>query len=267
MLSRAKIKFVHALTRKKDRAEAGVFIAEGTKLVGDLLASRIEIAELFALPEWLETHRKMLPATIDVQEVTPAELKRLSALVTPHEVLALARIPKHRFDAGRLAGQLVLGVDGIQDPGNLGSILRLCDWFGVSDVLVSPDSVDCFNPKVVQATMGSIARVRVHALELVAAAESLRQAGMTVFGASLDGVDVFGETLPKSALLLLGNESRGLRPEILALCDKRIAIPSFGQRADRAESLNVAIAAGILCAEFRRHAAANDSIADRGRRR
>ncbi len=253
MVTKAQIKFVNSLSVKRTRKEAGVFVAEGARCVEDLLASQADVKELFAVATWLAA--ATIPPTTQVWEVTERELTSMSDLTTANQVIALVAIPMHQFDVADLKGKLVLGLDDIQDPGNLGSILRLCDWFGIDDVIASRGTVDCHNAKVVQATMGSIARVRVHSrddfTQTVAAIEATRK---PIYATTLDGDDIYRATLPRDALVLVGNESAGLSADVLALCSHRVRIPSFNANANKAESLNAAIATGIVCSEFRRRA-------------
>ena len=253
MATKAQLKFVKSLSLKKNRQNAGVFVAEGTKCVEDLLASSSGVKELYAVKDWLTNTTAAIPPTAVVCEVTERELSAMSELTTANRVLALVAIPDHRLDIAALKGKLVIGLDDIQDPGNLGSILRLCDWFGIFDVIASRTTVDCFNAKVVQATMGSIARVRVHYQDdLARTVAEIKASGMPVYATALEGENIYQARLPSAALVFFGNESAGLNPELLAQCAHRVRIPHFNPNINKAESLNVAIATGIVCSEFRR---------------
>jgi TrmH family RNA methyltransferase len=247
MLTKAKIAFLQSLAIKKHRKAAGLFLAEGPKIVGELLASSFEVVELFRSGDWQG------PADIAMLDVSPADLARISALTTPNQVAALVKIPDISFDAASLRGKLVLGLENIQDPGNLGAIMRLADWFGIDTLLASATSADCFNPKVVQATMGSIARVQIHYCDdLPATVRQLQGLGKRAYAAALDGEDLYRSELVSDAVILFGNESQGLSPAAAQACAHALRIPTFNASARKAESLNVAMAASIVCSEFRR---------------
>ncbi len=234
MISKNDVKYIQSLFHKKNRDAEGMFIAEGPKLVNDLLAGGLQFKQLYALPAWAEQHPGLAAVTI----VTEADLERLSFLQTPNQVLAVLRKPA-LSTCPVLQGQVGLVLDGIQDPGNLGTILRIADWFGISEVIASDDTADLYNPKVVQATMGSIARVSVWYKQLDA---WLATVTVPVFGALLNGADIHYYGKIKEGLLVIGNEGRGIRPEVLPFIQQPLTIPGKGQ----AESLNAAVAAGII---------------------
>ncbi len=239
MLVKSKVKYIQSLGQKKFRQEEGVFIAEGPKLVLELLLSVPgNIVEVFAVKEWMVEHQKQLVSFI-CTEVPEQELEKISQLATPNMVLALVKniepvIPKE------VKGQVVLALDGIQDPGNLGTIIRIADWFGITQIMCSEDSADVFNPKVVQSTMGSIARVRVSYTSLVEWLSGLDD--VTIYATVLEGQDVTTMKKISSGVLLIGNESKGISPEILKLANATVTIPRKGG----AESLNAAVATGIV---------------------
>ena len=239
MLSKSKIKYIQTLGQKKFRQQEGSFIAEGPKIVAELLQTQSrQVTEVFAVKEWIESHASLL-GTIPCQLVTEAELEKISQLNTPNQVLVLLK----QFDTELPVsprGRIVLALDNIQDPGNLGTIIRIADWFGVEQLVCSPDSADCYNPKVVQATMGSIARVQVHYTDLKAWLTA--QPDVRIYAAVLEGKDITTMDRLKEGILLIGNESRGISPELLQLANVRITIPRFG----KAESLNAAVATGIV---------------------
>jgi TrmH family RNA methyltransferase len=245
MLSISDRRELMALHRKKDRQEHGLFLVEGVKLVDELLASGWGVVRIVAVEAWAQGRAPAAPVTL----VSESELARVSAMEAPNQVLAVARMPRE-LPAPPPAG-LVLALAGIQDPGNMGTILRLADWFGVSRVVCSPDCAERFNPKVVQASMGSLFRVPVHRLDLadyLAGAE----AGVEVAGACLDGENLFRIVPREPAVIVLGSEGRGIPDELMPHIRRRITIPRTG----RAESLNVAAAASVICAEWRRGALA-----------
>ena len=260
-VSKNQIKYIRQLEQKKFRRREGLFVAEGTKVVGDLLA-HYQPRAIFATPEWLAENKGNLsldsgltdhgPVPM-IQELTPAELSRISFQQHPQQVLALFPIPSLNAQHSSLITQhssLSLALDGIQDPGNLGTIIRIADWFGITDIFCSEDTVDAWNPKVVQATMGSIARVHIYYCNLSELLDSLPD-DFPVYGTLLDGADIYTQPLTPHGLIVMGNEGNGISPEIRAKVNRRLLIPSYRQD-DTAESLNVAIATAITCAEFRR---------------
>ena len=258
-ISKNQIKFIRQLEQKKFRRREGLFVAEGTKVVGDLLA-HYQPHSLFATPDWLasnsvpELSRSAVPEPVEgqdgpiVTEVSPEELSRISFQQHPQQVLALFPIPSHPFTF--LPLHLSLALDGIQDPGNLGTIIRIADWFGIQTIFCSEDTVDAWNPKVVQATMGSIARVNIIYTSLVELIDTLPD-DYPVYGTLLDGDNIYTQPLTPHGLIVMGNEGNGISPEIRQKVNHRLLIPSY-RNDDTAESLNVAIATAITCAEFRR---------------
>ena len=262
-VSKNQIKYIRQLEQKKFRRREGLFVAEGIKVVGDLLA-HYQPCAIFATPEWIAENQGNLsldsgltdhgPVPM-IQELTPAELSRISFQQHPQQVLALFPIPSLNTQHSSLITQhssLSLALDGIQDPGNLGTIIRIADWFGITDIFCSDDTVDAWNPKVVQATMGSIARVHIYYCNLSELIDAL-PTDFPVYGTLLDGADIYTQPLTPHGLIVMGNEGNGISPEIRAKVNRRLLIPSYRQD-DTAESLNVAIATAITCAEFRRRA-------------
>ena len=242
MLTAAQRKDIVALQRKKERDDRRQFLVEGPKLVEELLASGWTVERIVAVAEWAEG--RDLPCPIHI--VPPSELERVSAMETPNQVLAVARMPAATLPPASPAG-LVLALDGIQDPGNLGTILRTADWFAVEHVVCSPDCADRFNPKVVQAGMGAVFRVSLSTTPLAHWLDQV-PAAVEVAGAFLDGDNLYATALPTLAVLVLGSEGRGISAEVAERVRRRITIP----RPGRGESLNAAIAAALFCAEWRR---------------
>ena len=243
-LSKARIKYIRSLQYRKYRQKYNNFIVEGDKIVRELLAqSRVGVEGVYALPGW-RAGQPELPA-VDFAEVSPADLRRISALTTPNQVLAVARMPRLTLDAGALHDDLALYLDGIQDPGNLGTILRIADWFAIPYVFCSRDCVDVFNPKVIQASMGAFLRVRCLEMELPELLDNIPE--LPVLGATMEGEDLFTATLPERALIVIGNEGRGLSEAVTGRLSRQLTIPGGGG----AESLNAAVAAGIICAVYR----------------
>ena len=233
MVAKSDLKLIKSLHQKKYRIRHGLFLAEGVKLVEELLASRLKPYKVFSTGA--NQGDGLLP-------ITANELGKVSALKQPNKMLGVFHIPEPELP--RFTGW-TLALDALRDPGNLGTVIRLCDWFGIEDLLCSPDTVDCYNPKVLQATMGSIARVRIHYLPL---ADTLEGCGLPVFGASMEGVDIRRAALPTSGVLVMGSESHGLSVQLRAVLSETLAIPAYG----KAESLNVATATAVLLHEIRK---------------
>jgi RNA methyltransferase, TrmH family len=238
MLVKSQLKYIQSLGQKKSRDEAGVFIAEGPKIVHELIKDIPgQLKQLYAVAEWIELNRS-LPSSIELIEVTDDELKKISQLTTPNQVLAIAG----RFATpGRLdtTGRITLALDTIQDPGNLGTIIRIADWFGVEQIVCSRDCADIYNPKVVQATMGSIARLQVVYTDL---ATWLGAQQVRIYAAALEGEDVKTMNKLSEGIIVIGNESKGISDEIMTLVNVKITIARKG----RAESLNAGVAAGVI---------------------
>ncbi len=248
MISKNKIKYIRSLELKKNRNKEGKFVAEGFKVVDDLLA--LQPADLIvATQEWL--HGKHLAAQTEVIEVTEEELKKVSFLQHPQQVLAVFR-QATSGDYSINTSELSLALDGVQDPGNLGTIIRIADWFGITHIYCSQDTADVYNPKVVQATMGSIARVKVEYGNLLALVESL-PADVPVYGTLLDGDNIYQQQLENRGLIVMGNEGKGISPALAKKVNRRLLIPNFPEGRATADSLNVAIATAITCSEFRRN--------------
>ncbi|MBQ8989490.1 MAG: RNA methyltransferase [Prevotella sp.] len=248
MISKNQIKFIRQLEQKKYRRREGLFVAEGTKVVGDLLAV-CQPRALLATRPWLDSHPALAQASFDVTEVSDDELRRVSFQQHPQQVLALFPLPEGgRPEVG--SNELALALDGVQDPGNLGTIIRIADWFGIATIVCSEDTADAWNPKVVQATMGSIARVNMIYTDLPAWLDAL-PADFPVYGTLLDGEDIYRQPLSQHGLIVMGNEGNGISEAVRRRVSHRLLIPDFHQ-GDTADSLNVAIATAITCSEFRR---------------
>ena len=248
MISKNKIKYIRSLELKKNRNKEGKFVAEGFKVVDDLLA--LQPADLIvATQEWL--HGKHLADQTEVIEVTEEELKKVSFLQHPQQVLAVFRQAQDG-DFSINTQELSLALDGVQDPGNLGTIIRIADWFGITHIYCSQDTADVYNPKVVQATMGSIARVKVEYGNLLGLVESLPE-DVPVYGTLLDGDNIYQQQLENRGLIVMGNEGKGISPALAKKVNRRLLIPNFPEGRATADSLNVAIATAITCSEFRRN--------------
>ena len=249
MVSKNRIKAVQAFNLKKNRDESNLFVAEGPKVLSEMLPS-FRCRYLAATSEWLSQHRNIQAESID--EVTPEELKRLSLLRAPQQVLAVfeKRATQQPVPVPSPT-QLFLALDEIQDPGNLGTIVRLADWFGIEHIVCSPNTADVYNPKTVQATMGALARVSVHHTELPAYFASLPK-GTSVYGTFLDGKDIYQQEFSPYGIIVMGNEGNGISREVEPCVTHRLYIPSYPSNRATVESLNVSIATAVTCAEFRR---------------
>ena len=233
---------------RKYRLQHKAFVAEGPKLVGELLPYSTPLY-IAATKDWLDANRHLLRAVKEVDEVSQTELERASLLRTPQSVLAVMPIPVRRLDISSLQKKLVIALDSVQDPGNLGTILRIADWFGIHEILCSEGTADVYNPKCVQSCMGALARVKVFYCNLP---EVLGQVEMPVFGTFLDGTDIYKEELSGEGIIVMGNEGNGISQPVAKLVNRRLYVPNYPKGSLTTESLNVAVATGIVCAEFRR---------------
>lgn len=258
LVSKNNIKYVHSLRLKKYRDAERVFVAEGPKVVADLLPL-MPCRQLFATPAFLSRQNpRDWRGVEEVVEATDADIERLSSLRAPREVVAVFRQPLPETDdlaalAALPGAELCLALDSVQDPGNLGTIVRVADWFGITHIFASPDTADAFAPKVVQATMGAIGRVTLHYCPLP---ELLRLVAPDVprYGTFLDGRNLYGEQLENRGVVVMGNEGRGISPEVARSVSHRLLIPNYPPGRPTSESLNVAVATAIVCAAFRSRA-------------
>ncbi|MGJ8592122.1 MAG: TrmH family RNA methyltransferase [Aquaticitalea sp.] len=239
MLTKNQIKLITSLSQKKFRNQHQLFLVEGKKGVEEFLNSGFELHHLFATKNEFQVEERQHTL------IKEAELKKISTLKNPNTVLGLFKMPEPKSVE---TSKLILALDDVRDPGNLGTIIRLCDWFGIEHMVCSEATVDCYNPKVVQATMGSLTRVSIHYLDLEA---FLKSTEGTKFGAFMEGKNIYNSSLPESGILVMGNEANGISSKIEALIDQKISIPRFGSLKST-ESLNVATATAILLSEFRR---------------
>jgi len=247
MLSSAQIKFIRALAQKKERDATGLFVAEGSKTIGELL-------NYFTCHQLIGTKEQLDQNGFRAKEIVQAsarELERTSFQKTPQGMLAVFEQTSSHFNPADLNSGLYLALDGVQNPGNLGTIIRLADWFGIHHLFCSPDTADAFGPKTVQATMGALGRVTVHYIELPHLLEQI-PATLPVYGTFLGGTSVYTATLPADALIVMGSEGNGISEAVATHITNRLEIPAFPPDSITSESLNVAIATAIVCAEFRR---------------
>lgn len=247
MISKATIKKIHALDMRKFRRNERLFVAEGPKLVDELCAT-MKPVYIAALTEWISENARIVSGT-EYDIVTPDELQRASLQKNPQQVIALFPIPEHRFCTEQLKNELVLMLDGVQDPGNLGTIARIADWFGIRNIICSTETADIYNPKAVQATMGALARVKFHYTDLL---QLLSQYDGPVYGTFLDGENIYGQELSANGIIVMGNEGKGISQGVGEMINRRLYIPNYPIGTQTTESLNVAIATSIVCAEFRR---------------
>lgn len=246
MISKAQISFIKSLHLKKYRREHGLFIVEGLKSIIDFLLSGYVVDAIYYTGN-LAPNLGKLSNKLQLININSSELARISTLNTPQGELAIVKIPQNTpLTNESLKGSFSLILDNVQDPGNMGTIIRTADWFGFKRIICSPDSVEVYNPKVVQASMGSLPRVEVHYTEL---ALLIKGSDLPVYGAMLQGKSIYDTQFPKEGLLILGNEGQGISREISDLISFPITIPRFGS----AESLNVAVSASIICSEIRRN--------------
>ena len=246
MLSKSTISLLKSLQQKKFRIEHGLFLVEGNKSVTEFANSPYQIEAIYHTTA-IDPKLLKLSGKINFSEISLNDLEKISSLKSPQEVIALVKIPALPIlNAAALKGKFAIALDGIQDPGNMGTIIRTADWFGIQHIICSADTVDVYNPKVVQATMGSLAHISIYYVELT---EFLESINIPLFGALLDGSNIYKTNFGTEGLVIMGNEGNGLRPEIIKLVQKAVTIP----RGGHAESLNVGIATAIFCSEIKRN--------------
>ena len=252
MLSKNKIKLIQSLNRKKDRDESGLFLAEGNKMVEEVLRSDYSIETLVCTPQFISQHPGIHHRASELIEADKELIQKASLLQNPQEALAIIKQPAIEKPHLTLDTELYLALDFIQDPGNLGTILRIADWFGIGAIVCSENTVDVFNPKVVQASMGAIFRIKTVYLNLENFLLETLKSQVPVYGTFMDGNNIYSEPLTPNGIVVLGNEGNGISDQISHLVTHRITIPTFSTKASKSESLNVAIAASICCSEFKR---------------
>jgi TrmH family RNA methyltransferase len=246
MLSKSQISFIKSLHQKKYRKENGIFIIEGIKSIAEFIQSNYQVHSIYCLSQY-QSLLPTLPANIKLFEVNNAELDKISTLQTPQGILALVNIPNPPvFNTETLKNVFSLVLDGVQDPGNMGTIIRTADWFGFKQIICANNCVEVYNPKTVQATMGSLSRINIFYEDLPSVLKGIK---LPVFGAVLDGTSIYKTDWGKEGLVILGNEGQGITPEVMKLITHPVTIPRIGG----AESLNVAISAAILCADISRN--------------
>ena len=244
MLSKTQIKTITSLSVKKYRDELGLFVAEGEKLVSELLMSSFHVKYLYITTKSGIEHNK-------AEIISDIEMRKISGLKTPSSSLAVIDIPKYTLNIESLRNELVLALDGVQDPGNVGTIIRIADWFGIQHIICSPFTADCYSPKAIQATMGAIIRVNIYCTDLITIFNEAKKHGIPVYGTFLSGDNIYTQNLKNTGIIIMGSEGQGISSDIETLVDYKLYIPPFGQ-GNTSESLNVATATAITCSEFRR---------------
>jgi len=255
VLTKAELQRLRSLREKKNREALGLFVIEGEKVIGELLAANFPFLEIYAAPDW-QLPRTAAPcsgepsARVDITRISDAEMARASHFPTPSRVLAVGKVSRPALPLNALEHGLTLALDGIQDAGNVGTLLRVADWFAFDRIVMSPDCADVFHQKVINASMGSFARVTVHTVELprVLAGLAARSKVTPILGCDLTGDDVHAVAPMQNGVVVIGSEGRGISPDVAGLLTRRVTIPRYGQ----AESLNAAIAAAIVCDNLRR---------------
>lgn len=244
-MTKAEIQFVRSLADKRTRDSEHLFVAEGYKLVDEIRQSKLRIRTIYTTRNDVVGHNVVL--------VDKREMERISQLNTASDILAVVEQPRYTLSLNELKSKLSLALDGVQNPGNMGTIVRLADWFGIDHIICSRECADLYNPKVVQATMGALLRVKVHYVDnLSSLLGEAKRAGMAIYGTLLDGNNIYHETLSEEGIIVMGNEGRGLSDECRNTLTHKLLIPPYPADAHTSESLNVAMATGIILSEFRR---------------
>lgn len=252
MLSKNKQKHILLLSKKKNRDKFGVFVAEGHKLVCDILKSDLIPETIIATNNWLTNNKETIHSPTEIIECTEQEVKKVSALKSPPEVIVVFKQKTEQLLVKSLSEQLCLFLDEVQDPGNLGTIVRIADWFGIKNIICSQNCADIYNPKTIQSTMGAISRVNVFYVDSEVFFNEYKSLQLPIFGTFLDGQNMYKEELNSSGLIVMGNEGKGISKDVEAHVSKRLFIPSYPADTPTSESLNVSVATSIICAEFRR---------------
>lgn len=248
MLSKNQAKKIQQLHLKKNRSEQGIFIAEGPKLAQEILGSEVRVLEIYGTKEWLQDFSNEKRTAIT--EISEEELKKISTLSTPNQVMLICETPVHRLDLARMQNELTLYLDDIRDPGNLGTIIRVADWFGVKQVICSPGTTEIYGPKTIQSSMGSVTRVKAISLDFTELLADMKEnkIAIPVYGALLSGENIYTREKLLPGLLVIGNESNGISEKVISGLTDRIKIPASSKNG--AESLNAAVATSLVIAEF-----------------
>lgn len=253
MLSKSKIKLIQSLDSKKNRLTTGLFIVEGDKMVEEVLSSEFTIELLLATNNWYSKHSaNKFKDRCECEIVSEEELKKCSFLKSPPQAICLVKAPNYNIEDATFKNKLTIILDTIQDPGNLGTIIRIADWFGIDQIICSEQTADAYNPKVIQSTMGAIFRMKIFYQPLLTILKTLKDQQIQVYGTTLDGENIYKSTLSAEGCIIMGNESKGIDPALIPFISKKLFIPFYPPEQQHSESLNVSVATGIICAEFRR---------------
>lgn len=247
MITKSQIQFIRSLSQRGVRESEGLFIAEGDKLIEEIASSQLRIHQTYTTNESFA-----ISTGCDVEHIPPSAMERISQLKSANTSLAIVEMPQHSLDIERVSSSLSIALDRVQNPGNLGTIIRIADWFGVRDILASHSTVDCFNPKVVQASMGAITRVRVHYCNLEDTLLQLNKRGVPIYGTYLEGESIYSAKLSQRGVIVMGSEGSGISPEVGATVSRKLLIPPYPEDSQSGESLNVAVATAIVCSMFRK---------------
>jgi len=253
MLSKARVSFIISLQKRKLRDEYGLYVIEGDKLVREYMAAGMPVQTIYAKSEWIASMQNEIPESItDIVPVSYDELKRISTLTTPHNAMAVVRAEYTEPNLDSIISGYSVALESVQDPGNLGTIIRSAAWFGIPYIICSPDSVDCFNPKVVQSTMGGLMKVRVIYMDLSVFLVKAREENVSVFGTYPEGLSIYDHNPPEKGIILFGNESKGISQYLDNYISTRLSIPRGSQPGTNIDSLNVAMSVSIMLSEFSR---------------
>ncbi len=253
MLSKARVSFIISLQKRKLRDEYGLYVVEGDKLVREYMAAGMPVEAIYAKSEWIASMHSEIPESIkEIVPISYDELKRISSLTTPHNAMALVRTENSDPPFESIISGYSIALESIQDPGNLGTIIRSAAWFGIPYIICTPDSVDCFNPKVVQSTMGGLMKVRVIYMDLSAFLGKAREENLPVFGTYPEGLSIYDHHPPERGIILFGNESKGISAHLNEYISDRLSIPRGNQSGQIIDSLNVAMSVSIMLSEIRR---------------
>ena len=253
MISKNKMKFIISLRNKKVREEERLFVIEGDKLVKEFLISNVPVKMLVAKPEFLKGLQPELTRVInEIENVSYEELKHISTLKTPHNALAIVHMPEHELEISKVINHYCVALDFVQDPGNMGTIIRAAGWFGIKNIVCSLDCVDVYNPKVIQSSMGALLHVNVYYYDLKKLFIAAHTNSIPVFGTFLEGDSIYNHRLDNKGVILLGNESKGISDELIPFVTEKIRIPKFSTAKEGIDSLNVGMAASVVFSEFLR---------------
>jgi len=252
MLTKKQLKLITSLHKKKYRKEHNLFIAEGEKIVLDLIKNKVKAQTIICTSQWLQDNDN-LSKNIEIIECDNTTIKKISSLSTPTKVIGIFHIPHTPIDKKDIENDISLVLDDIQDPGNLGTIIRTADWFGIKNIFCSIGTVDVFNPKVIQATMGAIANVNIIYCDLLEIINEYHSENFPIYGTFLEGKNIYSSKLSNKGFIIMGNEGKGISPAIADIITHKINIPAFSESNTASESLNVATATAIICSEFRKN--------------